>query len=115
MTPRGTAARLIALVPGGEGPDYAVNMRARLSGNVRLTRGVSLLNGINADISPQRDTSDINVRTHLRTHLERDDRRVTTAAACRPMEPLLKAALTQSILCIFLFTVLASRYTLCKI
>lgn len=86
MTPRRTAARLIAPVPGGVGRDYAVNMRARLSGNVRLTYGTGLLNWINADISPQWDTSDIHNRAHLRTHSERDDKTVTTAAMCRSMK-----------------------------
>lgn len=85
MTPRRTTARLIALVSGGVGRDYGVNIRARLSVNVRLTYGTSLLNGINADISPQWDTSDIHNHAHLRTHSERDDKTITTAAMCRPM------------------------------
>lgn len=98
MTPCGRTARLITLVPAGEGPDYAVNIRARLSGNVRLTHGMSLLNGIKDDISPQRDTSDINVRTHLCIQPERDDRTVTMAAMSRTVKQL-----TQSILCILIF------------
>lgn len=96
MTPRRTSARLIAPVPGGVGRDYGVNMRARLSGNVRLTCGTSLLNRINTDISPQWDTSDIHDHAHLCTHSGRDGKTVTTAAMCRPMNrDLLKTALTQ--------------------
>lgn len=85
MTPHRTTARLIAPVPGGVGRDYAVNMRARLSGNVRLTHGSSLLNGINADISPQWDTSDIHNHAHLCSLPVRDDKTVTKAALCHPM------------------------------
>lgn len=73
MTSHRTSARLIAPVPGGEARDYSVNMRARLSGNVRLTYGMSLLNEINADISVQWDTSDIQMFTYTHIHPENND------------------------------------------
>lgn len=113
MTPRRTSARLIAPVPGGVGRDYGVNMRARLSGNVRLTCGTSLLNRINTDISPQWDTSDIHDHAHLCTHSGRDGKTITTAAMCRPMNrDLLKTALTQFFFFVFFFLLSFMRNTL---
>lgn len=113
MTARRTSARLIAPVPGGVGRDYAVNMRARLSGNVRLTCGTSLLNGINADISPQWDTSDIHNHAHLCTHSGRDDKTVTTAAMCHPMNrDLLKTAFDTGFFVVFFFLLSFLRNTL---